>query len=169
MHRTSHDIMRNLLNRNRDRMIGNNLLDVGSADFEEDGNYRRQCLKMKFRYTGFDIRKGPNVDVIVPEIGDWYDGHKASISTQFDLAISGQCLEHVRQPWIWIKQVVSVIKPEGMFVCIAPNTWRYHPHPLDCWRVWPEGMTALFEYAGLTVLESAMIGVDTFGVGIKPK
>lgn len=26
--------------------------------------------------------------------------------------------------------------------------WTYHPHPLDCWRVMPDGMRYLFDLTG---------------------
>ncbi len=30
--------------------------------------------------------------------------------------------------------------------------WPYHEAPVDCWRIYPEGMKALYEEAGLTMV-----------------
>ena len=43
-------------------------------------------------------------------------------------------------------------KPGGHVVTIAPVSWEYHEDPVDCWRIYPEGMKALCEDAGLKVI-----------------
>jgi len=69
----------------------------------------------------------------------------------FDVVLSGQVLEHVRKPWVWMKEVARVCKPGGIVITINPVSWPYHEAPVDCWRIYPEGHRALAEDSGLTV------------------
>jgi SAM-dependent methyltransferase len=70
----------------------------------------------------------------------------------YDLVVSGQVVEHVRQIWRWIAELARVCRPGGHVVTIAPVTWGFHAEPVDCWRIYPEGMRALYEQAELDVL-----------------
>ncbi len=69
----------------------------------------------------------------------------------FDVILSGQVLEHVRKPWVWMKELARICRPGGRVITINPVSWPYHEAPVDCWRVYPEGHRALAEEAGLTV------------------
>lgn len=148
------------------KVKGARVADVGSYDV--NGSYRNTMTKMGVRsYTGIDISSGPNVDIVVdPEAESWSD------VGQFDLVISGQCMEHVRRPWEWIKRVIELMNDDACLVIVAPHTWRYHEYPIDCWRVFPEGMKALFDDNGLHSLALGMVMYptgygDTFGVASK--
>lgn len=93
-------------------------------------------------------------------------------SNLFDVVFCGQVLEHVRKPWIWIKEVARVTKVGGKIILINPITWGYHEAPVDCWRVYPEGIKALFEEANVKMEFSKFesldgLIVDTFSVGTK--
>jgi SAM-dependent methyltransferase len=69
----------------------------------------------------------------------------------YDVVISGNVIEHVRKPWRWVPELARVARPGGLVVTITPVSWPYHEAPLDCWRMYPEGLTALYEDAGLAV------------------
>jgi SAM-dependent methyltransferase len=137
------------------------IADVGSMNING-------CYKPLFEgreYVGFDTGKGRNVDVVLNSSEDWRlpDEHRES----YDIVISGQVLEHVKRPWLWIHDVVSLCKPGGLIWICAPNTWAFHEYPIDCWRVWPDGMKALFEDAGLEGINCFVNGKDTVGIGKK--
>jgi SAM-dependent methyltransferase len=70
------------------------------------------------------------------------DGH-------YDVVLAANVLEHVRKPWIWMRELVRVVRPGGLIVTVNPVSWPYHEAPIDCWRVFPEGMQALLDDAGL--------------------
>lgn len=72
----------------------------------------------------------------------------------YDLVISGQVIEHVRKPWKWLREVARVTRVGGLVITINPVSWIYHGAPVDCWRIYPEGMKALYEHAALSVLMS---------------
>jgi SAM-dependent methyltransferase len=71
----------------------------------------------------------------------------------YDIVVSGQVLEHVKKIWVWIREVARVCKTDGLVITISPVGYPYHG-PVDCWRVFPEGMEALYEEAGLEVIMS---------------
>lgn len=85
-------------------------------------------------------------------------------SDAYDIVVSGQVIEHVRQIWRWMREVARVCRPGGRVVTICPVTWPYHEDPVDCWRIYPEGMNALLGEAGLepevVVCESAEPKLD---------
>jgi SAM-dependent methyltransferase len=72
----------------------------------------------------------------------------------FDVVVSGQVIEHVARVWAWMRELARVCRPGGYVITIGPVSWPYHEAPIDCWRIYPEGMRALSEDAGLEVLES---------------
>ena len=72
----------------------------------------------------------------------------------FDIVFSAQVIEHVRKIWVWIQELARVCKPGGHVITINPISWPYHAAPVDCWRIYPEGMKTLYEEAGLKVLLS---------------
>ncbi|MCA9045585.1 MAG: methyltransferase domain-containing protein [Planctomycetaceae bacterium] len=69
----------------------------------------------------------------------------------YDIVVSGQVIEHVRKTWRWIREVSRVCKPGGCVVTVNPVSWGYHEAPIDCWRIYPEGMKSLYDEAGLEV------------------
>lgn len=72
----------------------------------------------------------------------------------YDIVLSGQVIEHVRKPWIWLREVTRVCKVGGLVIPVNPVSWPYHEAPIDCWRIYPEGMKALYEEAALEVILS---------------
>jgi SAM-dependent methyltransferase len=119
------------------------VLDVGSYD--ENGTNRPLVEGRGWHYTGLDIRDGPNVDIIAgPYLYPFEDN-------SFDLVISGQAMEHVEDLRSWINECVRVLAPGGR-LCIT-TVWKmfYHPFPVDCWRIMPDGMRWLFNQNGLLV------------------
>ena len=122
------------------------ILDVGSRDV--NGTFRH--LFPGRPYVGIDIEAGDGVDVVVEPYSYPFEDNR------FEVIVSGSTLEHVRRPWKWMKEIARILKPAGRVCVIAPYAYPYHEHPVDCWRVYPEGLRALFEDAGLTTLEIEM-------------
>lgn len=82
----------------------------------------------------------------------------------YDLVFSAQVIEHVRKIWRWMPEVARVCRPGGLVITINPVSWHYHESPVDCWRIYPEGMRALCEDAGLEVVLSEWGSVEMQGV-----
>jgi len=60
----------------------------------------------------------------------------------------------VAKIWRWMPELARVTKPGGLVITISPTSWPYHEAPIDCWRMYPEGMKALCDDAGLVVEKS---------------
>jgi SAM-dependent methyltransferase len=69
----------------------------------------------------------------------------------FDVVLSGQVIEHVREPWTWMRELARITRPGGQVITINPISWPFHEAPIDCWRIYPDGMKALSDWAGLDV------------------
>ncbi|HEU4451926.1 MAG TPA: methyltransferase domain-containing protein, partial [Longimicrobium sp.] len=68
---------------------------------------------------------------------------------QYDIVFAAQVIEHVRKIWRWMPELARVCRPGGLVIVINPVSWHFHESPVDCWRIYPEGMRALCEDAGL--------------------
>ena len=139
--------------------------DLGSYDV--NGSYRI-LIEPPRKYVGIDIEAGPNVDVVmvseyIVPLPDNY----------FDALITGQCFEHVRNPFKLMAEASRIVKPGGMILAVAPNTMGEHRFPLDCWRYMGDGWRALFEESGIEPVYTEYIdvmnatAVDSWGIGRK--
>ena len=159
MHENSLVLMESLLREHALPSARKSVVDVGSQDI--NGTYRPLVESMGFAsYTGVDIQDAENVDIVVPEDGPWPD-------IAGDVVISGQCVEHTRHPWEWIRHVSRTASPDGIVIVIAPWIWQIHRFPLDCWRILPDGMRALLEWGNLNVLDVGISDNDCWGIAGK--
>ena len=124
------------------------ILDVGS--YGVNGTYKDLFLEEQFDYIGLDLQPGPNVDYVAEDPYSW----KGLEDESFDVVISGQAFEHVEFPWLIIEEISRKLKINGMACIIAPSRGPEHKYPVDCWRYYPDGFTALAKWAGLKVIES---------------
>ena len=56
-------------------------------------------------------------------------------------------------PWLVFNEIYRVLKPEGITCIIVPSAGPEHRYPIDCWRIYPDGMRSLCKFSGLTCLE----------------
>lgn len=77
-----------------------------------------------------------------------YDICDHRLDRQFDLVIADNVWEHLLHPWRAAQNVLSMLKPGGLFINITPFLIRHHPIPTDCTR-WTElGMRHFLEDVG---------------------
>lgn len=134
------------------------ILDLGSRVVkgqEKLGSYRQLITNNKWNYIGVDTDTGENVDIVLK------DGYKFPFKDEeFDVIISGQTLEHIEYPWVWMTELARILKKRGLCCIIAPAVIHEHRYPIDTYRYYPDGMKALAKWSGLTVLEVQRIVVD---------
>ena len=160
MHDSSYAGVSALADKYLDKMKEYNILDVGSYDI--NGNYKAIFNYPGWKYTGVDIVAGPNVDYIIQP-------YQWDIPTEsYDVVLSGQCLEHVEMPWLWIKEAERVCKKDGLVILTAPWLFPIHQFPVDCWRILPDGMKVLLtKVANMSLLHLSVNQNDCFAVARK--
>ncbi len=148
MHGSSYNLMEEFVRGYLNRANILNIYDIGSrAVSGKNGTYYNLFDENKWVYKGVDIKAGDNVDIVVkPYEWDIEDGVA-------DVVVSGQCIEHVEKVWLWFEQVCRIVKPGGLICVIGPTSGREHRHPVDCWRVLPDGMQLLCKMNGMKVLK----------------
>jgi len=139
------------------------VLDYGSMEHAAGPGTYRPLIPENWAYIGCDVAPGPNVDRVMP--GEYDTGLDAD---GIDIVISGQCLEHVRNPFRAVAEMARVLKPGGMMLLVAPFAWEVHRFPIDCWRFCPDGMEALMREAGIFPTLAAVSERDCYAMGVKP-
>lgn len=144
MHEFSYNLMKEWAIKYK--FIDKQVLDVGSLDI--NGSYR-DIFK---NYTGLDIVEGKNVDIVAK------NPYKYPLKdNSYEVVISGQTLEHVEDTHKFIKELARVAK-EMVCIIVPANGILEHRHPVDCWRVYPDGLRFLFEkIAKLKVIDCQLM------------
>lgn len=143
--------------------------DVGACNL--NGCLRAVFEKPPWTYVGMDLSPGPNVDLILASETQWTNVKDG----EFDVVVSVSTMEHTRYPWLFMKELARIVKGSGSVFVTAPYMWVFHQHPIDCWRVYPDGMKAVMESVNLRVKSTYMrtfqetphMG-DTVGIAVKP-
>ncbi len=161
MHSTSLEAMEEFAN-NYIKIQPSQVLDIGSHDVHGNYNYRSIFTKRNHFYTGVDLEEGENVDEIMEQYNLPFSDNS------FDVVISGQTMEHVEDLHKFIVEAARVLRVGGLMCMIAPTSFPFHQHPVDCWRFFPDGMTFLMgKIAGLEVIESKIRIGDCVGIARK--
>lgn len=90
------------------------VLDVGSLDI----NGCNRSLFEESEYTGLDIGEGKNVDVVC--IGHEFNAP----DNTYDTIISTECFEHDMYYDKTIKNIIRMLKPDGLFLFTCATTGR---------------------------------------------
>jgi SAM-dependent methyltransferase len=162
MHVTSQARMTEFVAQYLDKNAKLKILDIGAYDI--NGNYRHHFDNPNWTYVGLDQEAGPNVDIVVTDHDDW------GINEEYDVVISGQALEHVKDMHKFIRNVEQALKPGGQTCIIAPNHGYASEHrcPVDCWRIMPDGLKFLFtEICNLDVVKVWIQDKDCIGIATK--
>lgn len=151
-------------------ITGRNLqvFDIGAYDV--NGSYRD--LFDGHKYTGADVREGPNVDIVLKDKqrASW----KELEDNSADVVISGQTLEHVEDDFAFMKECARVMKPGAVCCHIAPSAGPVHENEGEWFRNYTnERFERLAVVAGLEVVEletkfMPKVWKDCVFVGRKP-
>jgi SAM-dependent methyltransferase len=133
---------------------GMKILEIGPDSFPS--SYQELAKEFSVQWHTLDVHSGqhltyPNSSEYSFPIAD----------DSYDFVLSGQVIEHVKRPWKWIPELARVTRNGGWVVTINPVSWIYHEAPVDCWRIYPEGMKALYEDSALTVIFSHWESLET--------
>jgi SAM-dependent methyltransferase len=142
------------------------ILEVGSRYV--NGSVRPLIEKFCFprEYIGVDIESGKYVDIVLPaERVVSYFGEGA-----FDIVISTELLEHVKDWRVVINNMKDVLKPNGIiFISTRSYGFPYHGYPHDYWRYEIEDMKKIFQDFTILFLQKDPLANGVFLKACKPK
>lgn len=146
---------------NRD--VKTTIVDVGAADI--NGTLRPLFQCPQWTYFGLDCAPGPNVDIVTEKPYQWETirGETGIVDASVDVVVSTQTLEHCPQPWWLVREIARIVRPGGLVYLCTPNTIPFHEYPIDCWRIWPDGMRGLLADASIECLEAYTFAGDCVG------
>lgn len=148
MHQSSYDHMQRLIGKYLPESGGGLVYDIGSGDV--NGSYKPLFDAAGWTYLGFDLEAGANVDKVMES-----PYRLPAEGRSADLVVSGQAFEHIEYFWISWLEVVRVTKVGGLIFLLAPSRGPEHRHPVDCWRFYTDGWTALAKWGQLELLEAS--------------
>lgn len=128
------------------------IADIGSQAVEGqtyEYTYKKFFDQEPWQYFGCDMVAGNNVDIVFKNPYTWNEIKSGT----FDVVVSGQALEHVEYIWVTILEIARIMREGGYCCIIVPSGGVLHRYPLDCWRFYEDGLSALAKWARLEVLE----------------
>lgn len=125
------------------------LLEVGSR--ARTGATYTSRLPAGWRYTGFDIMEGPNVDIV----GDAHRMSQFLPRNSYDAVMSFAVFEHLLVPWKAVIEMNRVLRIGAVGLVLAPQTWPLHEEPCDYFRFSKHAWKALFNrLTGFEIVEA---------------
>jgi SAM-dependent methyltransferase len=122
---------------------GARLLDYGCAT-----SPYRDLFGPTIDYVGADIAGNPEATIELKA-----DGTVPVEGESFDVVLSTQVLEHVRDPGGYLAESRRVLKPGGYLVLTTHGIMQFHPDPVDFWRWTADGLAKAVSDGGLDVVE----------------
>src|SRR4051812_33449727 len=140
------------------------VLEVGSLDV--NGTVRPIVVALRpGRYVGVDLAPGPGVD----EICDATELVRRFGSDVFDIVISTEMLEHVRDWRAVLSQLKRVLKPGGTLLLTTRSCgFPYHGFPEDFWRYETSDMSVLLRDFDIDKIETDSESPGVMFKGRKP-
>lgn len=121
------------------------LLDIGCGDMPYAG---LMAERTKF-HVGTDLRPRPeNPPTVCSD-----SLHLPFKEEAFDTVLCTQVLEHVRDPFMTVREVSRVMKRNGHAIFTMPAAWPLHEEPYDFFRYTKYGLKELAAMNGLDVVK----------------
>ena len=117
--------------------------------------------QVTFLDEGFITRYGKPPHILA-DFMSWSE--ISHLAGSFDLVYSFQTMEHVNNPFLFVRHLVAITKPGGAIFLTTVFSFAYHPSPSDYWRFSPQGLQELFKQAGDNMLLWAGFGPNQGGV-----
>ncbi len=134
---------------------GMRVLEIGPGAFPSD---YQKTVKAQVQWDTLDIYDSPSLTYPKTPLYEF-----PIPNDSYDVVLSGQVIEHVAKIWRWMQELARVTKPGGCVITINPASWPFHEYPIDCWRIFPDGMKALSEDSGLVVEKSVCESLELPG------
>jgi SAM-dependent methyltransferase len=134
---------------------GMRVLEIGPGAFPSD---YQKSVRCEVIWHTLDIADSPALTYPRTPLYDF-----PIPNDSYDIVLSGQVIEHVAKIWRWMRELARVTRPGGRVITINPVSWPFHEYPIDCWRIFPDGMKALSDDSGLVVENSVCESLELPG------
>jgi hypothetical protein len=88
--------------------------------------------------------KHPNITFIQGDI----TSSELNLPTTYDIIFTKDTFEHILNPWDSTLNIINGLNEHGLFIFLAPFSWRYHASPFDTFRYTHTGAQYMFERMG---------------------
>jgi SAM-dependent methyltransferase len=126
---------------NAEEFNGKKVLEVGSRYVNGSVRPLIERFSHPKEYVGVDIEDGRFVDLILPveKLMEHFG------SEAFDIVISTELLEHVKDWRVAVENMKLVLKCGGIiYITTRSHGFQYHGYPYDFWRYDLEDMNKIF-------------------------
>ncbi len=147
-----------------DDVRGKAVIEVGSMNLNGSLRTVAEALGPSC-YIGVDLKEGPGVDIVC-DVLDLIDRFGAGT---FDVLISTELLEHVRDWRRVINTFKHILKPNGILLLTTRSRgFPFHEYPFDYWRFETSDMQYLFSDFVVEALENDPLRPGVFVKARKP-
>jgi len=102
---------------------GRSVLEIGPDLFPS--TYQRVAGNKTKEWHTLDLYQHPSLTYTVASEYEF-----PIQDNSYDIILSGQVMEHVRKPWVWMKELGRVCRTGGFVITICPVSWTYHEQPV---------------------------------------
>jgi SAM-dependent methyltransferase len=147
-----------------DEVKGKRVIEVGSYNVNGSPRAHLETLRPS-EYIGVDIEEGNGVDVVCRA----EDVRKMFGDNSFDVVVSTEMIEHVRDWRTILSNLKNLCRPNGVILVTTRSFgYRYHGWPYDFWRYEASDMERIFSDCRITNLEQDEAEPGVFIKVIKP-
>src|SRR3989339_288387 len=149
---------------NQGNVRGKSVIEVGALNVNGSARAYIETLSPA-KYIGVDIEKGPGVD----EVCDAEQLLERFNNESFDILISTEVIEHVKDWKLVLHNFKNILKPGGMIVITTRSFgYPYHGYPYDYWRFETSDFESIFSDFKIQSVEKDLSKPGAFIAAVKP-